>query len=173
MKLDKKQRKQFNSIYAKASSRVVEMIGTSEFKALSTEQQAKAIKDMYSLYYSEAAYTVTGKEASNAQVYSWLTDNYSALFAAKAYRSGLSVIKDVKGKETSVKTQFVDYLQNLGLPESDRVVVAYANSVRDKETRAALLEHINSLSLTDEQKAVIADKLSLEVKNGKLVEKKE
>ena len=173
VKLDRKQRQQFNKIYAQASSKVMEMIATAEFKALSEEQQAKAIKNLYSLYYNRAASTVAGKEVSNAQMYSWLTDNYSALFTSQAYKGGLDVIKDSKGKEVSVRDQFVEYAQNLGLSESDLLVVEFANGVRDKKTKAALIEHINTLTLSDEQKAVIAEKLSLEVKDGKLVEKKE
>ena len=173
VKLDRKQRKQFNSIYAKASSRVVEMIGTSEFKALSAEQQAMALKNLYSLYYNRAASTVVGKEVSNAQMYSWLTGNYSVLFTSQAYKSGLDVVKSDKGKEVSVRDQFVEYAQNLGLSESDLLVVKFANGVRDKKTKAAFIEHINTLTLSDEQKAVIAERLSLEFKDGKLVEKKE
>ena len=173
VKLDRKQRQQFNKIYAQASSKIMEMIATAEFKALSEEQQAKAIKNLYSLYYNRAASTVAGKEVSNAQMYSWLTDNYSALFTSQAYKGGLDVIKDSKGKEVSVRDQFVEYAQNLGLSESDLLVVEFANGVRDKKTKAALIEHINTLTLSDEQKAVIAEKLSLEVKDGKLVEKKE
>ena len=173
VKLDRKQRQQFNKIYAQASSKVMEMIATAEFKALSEEQQAKAIKNLYSLYYNRAASTVAGKEVSNAQMYSWLTDDYSALFTSQAYKGGLDVVKDSKGKEVSVRDQFVEYAQNLDLSESDLLVVEFANGVRDKKTRAALIEHINTLTLSDEQKTVIAEKLSLEVKDGKLVEKKE
>lgn len=173
VKLDRKQRQQFNKIYSQASPKIMEMIATAEFKALSEEQQAKAIKNLYSLYYNRAASTVAGKEVSNAQMYSWFTDNYSALFTSQAYKGGLDVVKNDKGKEVSVRDQFVEYAQNLGLSESDLLVVEFANGVRDKKTRAALIEHINTLTLSDEQKAVIAEKLSLEVKDGKLVEKKE
>ena len=173
VKLDRKQRQQFNKIYAQASSKVNEMIATAEFKELSEEQQAKAIKNLYSLYYNRAASEVAGKEVSNAQMYSWLTNNYSALFTSQAYKGGLDVVKNDNGKEVSVRDQFVEYAQNLGLSESDLLVVKFANGVRDKKTKAAFIEYINTLTLSEKQKTVISEKLSLEIKDGKLVEKKE
>lgn len=171
--LNAKQRKQFRSIYSQASAKVNALIRSAEYKALTDEQRAKAIKNVYALYYNRAASEVAGKEISNAQMYSWLTDNYSALFVSQAYKSGLSAVKDANGEEISVRDQFVEYAQNLGLSEGDYLVVAFANGVRDKQTKAAFIEYINSLKLSDEQKATIAEKLSLEIKNGKLSEKKE
>ena len=153
--------------------RMNELIRSEYYQELNDEQRAKAIKNLYALYYNRAASEVTGAEWTRSQAYSLLTDNYSALFAAQAYRSGLEATKDASGKEVTVKAQFVDYMKKLGLSESDYVVIAYANSVRDKQTRAALLAHINSLALSDEAKAKLAEALGFEVKNGKVVEKEE
>ena len=171
--LNKAQRKQFEKIYSQASVKVNELIRSEYYQELNDEQRAKAIKNLYALYYNRAASEVTGAEWTRSQAYSLLTDNYSALFAAQAYRSGLEATKDASGKEVTVKAQFVDYMKKLGLSESDYVVIAYANSVRDKQTRAALLAHINSLALSDEAKAKLAEALGFEVKNGKVVEKEE
>lgn len=168
--LNKTQRKQFNAIYSQASEKVNAMIRTAEYQMLTDEQKARAIKNMYALYYNQAASEIVGKEVSNAQMYSWLTNNYSALLVSQAYKSGLAAVKDTEGKEISVRDQFVEYAQNLKLSDSDYLVIAFANGVRDKKTKAAFIEYINSLKLLDRQKAVIAEKLSLEVKDGKLVE---
>jgi hypothetical protein len=140
---------------------------------LSDEQRAKAIKNIYSLYYNRAASEVTDKEWTNAQAYAALTDNYSALFASQAFKSGLEATKDAQGKEVTVKEQNEAYLKSLGLSEGDYTVISYANGMRSKSNKAALLTYINSLSLSDDVKAQVAQTLGFEVKDGKVVEKSE
>ena len=82
-------------------------------------------------------------------------------------------MKEASGKEVTVKSQNEAYLKSLGLSDSDYVVISYANGMRSKRNRSALLAHINSLALSDEQKAKLAEALGFEVKNGKVVEKEE
>ena len=171
--LNKAQRKQFEKVYSQASVKVNELIRSEYYQELNDEQRAKAIKNLYALYYNRAASEVTGAEWTRAQAYSLLTDNYAALFASQAYKSGLEAVKDASGKEVTVKSQNEAYLKSLGLSDSDYVVISYANGMRSKSNRSALLAHINSLALSDEQKAKLAEALGFEVKNGKVVEKEE
>jgi hypothetical protein len=173
VKLDRKQRAQFEKIYGEASAKVNELIRSEYYAELDDEQRAKAIKTLYSLYYNRAAAEVAGVEWSNAQAYSRLTDNLSALFAAQAYKSGLSPYKTLRGKEVSVKDQFVKYVENLGLNEADKLVVLYANGYRDAATKKKMLAYINSLSISEEEKTKIAERLGFAIENGKVVEKKE
>jgi hypothetical protein len=170
VKLDRKQRKQFNAIYSEASGKVDAMIRTASFAELTDEQRAKAIKNLYTLYYSRAASEVTGKEWSNAQAYAALLDDPTTLFVAQAYKSGLEGYSDASGKEVTVKSQFVSYAQSLGLSEGEYAVVAYANGVRDKQTRADILKYINSLGLSDEVKKLVAERLGFAITNGAVVE---
>ena len=171
--LDRKQRAKFEKIYGKASAKVNELIRSDYYAELDDEQRAKAIKTLYSLYYNRAAAEVAGVEWSNAQAYSRLTDNYSALFAAQAYKSGLTEYKNLRGKVVSVKDQFVKYVENLGLNEVDKLVVLYANGYRDAKTKKKMLAYINALSISEDEKAKIAERLGFAVENGKVVEKKE
>ncbi len=173
VKLSSAQRKKFMSIYSGASAEVNKLIGSSYYTVLTDEQRAKAIKNIYSMYYDRAAAEVVGKEWSNAVAYSYLTSNYTALFAAQAYKSGLAEQKDASGKKITVSEQFVEYAKNLGLPESDYVVITYANGVRNKTNRAAFIAYINSLSLSPEIKAQIAERLGFEIKDGVVREKEE
>ena len=173
VKLTAAQRKKFNAIYSQASGKVNEFIDSPYYRTLSDEQKAKGIKNIYSLYYDRAAAEVTGKEWSSAVAYSYLTDNYSALFAVQAYKSGLSVQVDNRGKKITVKTQMLEYMDSLKLSESDHLVVAYANGVRGKETKAAFLQYLNALSLSEDVKRQIAERLGFEYKDGRVVEKAE
>ena len=173
VKLKAAQRKKFMSIYSGASDEVTKRIGSTYYSSLTDEQRAKAIKNIYSMYYDRAAAEVVGKEWSNAVAYSYLTDNYTALFAAQAYKSGLAEQKDASGKKITVGEQFVEYAKNMGLSESDYVVITYANGVRGKSNRAALIAYINSLSLAPEIKAQIAERLGFEIKDGVVREKEE
>ena len=171
--LTRAQRKKFEATYSQASGTVNDFISGPYYQALTDKQRAKAIKNIYSLYYNRAAAEITGEAWSNAQAYSQMTDNYSALFAAQAYKSGLSAYKDELGREVTVREQFDEYVQNMGLSESDYIVVRYANGYRDKTTKAALLQYINSLSLSEDVKQRIAETLGFEVKNGVIAEKEE
>ena len=171
--LDRNQRAKFESIYSQASAKVDELIRSEYYADLNDEQRAKAIKNLYSLYYNRAAAEVAGVEWSNAQAYSHLTTNYAALFAAQAYKSGLSPYKTLRGKEVSVKEQFVDYVENLRLSDADKLVVLYANGYRDAATKKKMLAYINALSISEDEKAKIAERLGFAVENGKVVEKKE
>jgi hypothetical protein len=173
VKLDRKQRARFEAIYGAASAKINELIRSEYYAELDDEQKAKAIKNLYSLYYNRAVAEVAGVEWSNAQAYSRLTDNLSALFAAQAYKSGLSPYKTLRGKEVSVKDQFVKYVENLGLNEADKLVVLYANGYRDAKTKKKMLAYINSLSISEEEKTRIAERLGFALENGKVVEKKE
>ena len=173
VKLTSAQRKRFTSIYSGASGKVNEFIDSSYYQTLTDEQRAKAIKNIYALYYNRAAAEVAGETWTNAQAYSQLTSNYSALFAAQAYKSGLKAYKDDAGREVTVKEQLEAYMQNLGLSDSDYLVIAYALGYKSKDNKAAILAYINSLSLTPEAKAQIAERLGFEIKDGVVVEKEE
>jgi hypothetical protein len=173
VKLTAAQRKQFTKIYSKASGEVNKLISGSYYSSLNDEQRAKAIKNIYAMFYNRAADEITGKEMTTATAYSYLTSNYAALFASQAYKSGLDEQKDASGNKITVKDQFVDYAANLGLSAEDLLVISYANGVRDKATRAAFLQYLNSLSLTAEIKTQIAERLGFELKDGVIVEKTE
>lgn len=49
-------------------------------------------------------------------------------------------------------------------------MIAYANGVRDKQTRADILKYINSLGLSDEVKKLVAERLGFVIKNGAVSE---
>ena len=166
VKLTRTQRRQFNSIYAGASAAVEKMMATEAFADLTDEQKAKAIKNLYSLYYNRASAEVAGAEWSNAQAYSHLTSDMGTLFVAQAYKAGAEAYVDSEGREITVRDQIAAYVKNLGLSESDEVVMLYALGYRDKTTKASMLSYINSLSLTDEEKAKIAEKLGFDIVNG-------
>jgi hypothetical protein len=171
VKLDRKQRAQFEKIYGEASAKVNELIRSAYYEDLTDEQKAKAIKNVYSLYYNKAAAEVVNAEWSNGQAYSRLTNNLPALYAAQAYKSGLAAKKNARGEEISVRDQFAAYAKNLGLSDKDLLVVMYANGYRDAKTKAELLKYINSLSMSADDKSKIAETLGFEIKNGRMVEK--
>ena len=169
VKLNAKQRKQFRSIYSQASAKVNAMIGSSAYQTLTDEQRARAIKNMYALYYNRAAAQVVGAEWTRAQAYSHLTDKLDLLFVSQAYKSGLTAYKGADGKTVSVKAQLLEYLDSLKVDGNTYTVIAYANGVRDSETTEALLKYINSLGLSDDVKTQVATALGLTVRDGKLI----
>lgn len=172
VKLNGQQRRRFESIYSQASEKVNALIRSEYYAELTDEQKARAIKNIYALYYNRAAAEVVGAEWSNAQAYSRLTDNLPALFASQAYKNGLVAYKTISGREVSVREQFVDYAQNLGLSPNDLLVILYANGYRDAKTKAAMIAYINSLAISNEEKQKIAERLGFGIENGKIVEKK-
>ena len=171
--LTRAQRRQFEKIYSQASGAVNEMMATEGFRELSDEGKAKAIKNLYTLYYNRASAEVAGAEWSNAQAYSHLTEDVGALFVAQAYKNGLTAYEGEDGGQVTVKEQVGAYVQNLALSEGEQTVMLYALGYRDKTTTAALVAHINSLNLSDEDKAKIAERLGFSIKNGAVTEKAE
>ena len=171
--LNAAQRKQFTKTYSQASGEVNKLISSSYYSTLTDEQRAKAIKNVYAMYYGRAANEIVGKEMTTAVAYSYLTDNYAALFASQAYKSGLEEQVDLYGKKTTVKEQFVDYAANLGLSDNDLLVISYANGVRDKETKAAFLQYLNAMQLSADVKKQIAERLGFEYRDGAVMEKTE
>ena len=169
VKLTTKQRKQFNAVYSQASAKVNAMIGGSAYQTLTDEQRARAIKNMYALYYNRAAAQVVGAEWTRAQAYSHLTDKLDLLFVSQAYKSGLAAYEGADGKTVSVKAQLLEYLDSLKVDGNTYTVIAYANGVRDSETTEALLKYINSLGLSDDVKTQVATALGLTVRDGKLI----
>lgn len=167
--LTKAQRKQFNAVYSQASAKVNAMIGSSAYQTLTDEQRARAIKNMYALYYNRAAAQVVGAEWTRAQAYSHLTDKLDLLFVSQAYKSGLTAYEGADGKTVSVKAQLLEYLDSLKVDGNTYTVIAYANGVRDSETTEDLLKYINSLGLSDDVKTQVATALGLTVRDGKLI----
>lgn len=173
VKLTAKQRRQFEGIYSQASEEVNKLIRSQYYDDLTDEQKAKAIKNIYSLYYNRASAEVVGADWSNAQAYSRLTSNLPALYSAQAYKSGLEPYKNLRGKEVTVKEQFTKYVKNLKLSKTDELVVLYANGYRDKSTKAQIIAYINSLSIPDSEKQKIAERLGFDFANGTVSEKKD
>lgn len=60
--LSEDQRTKFSKEYAKANDRVARLIKTSDYKSMSSESKAKAIKKVYDLYYELAKYKTFATE---------------------------------------------------------------------------------------------------------------
>ena len=171
--LNAAQRKQFNKIYSQSSAKVNELIRSDYYAALDDKAKAKAISNIYGLYFDSAKAQVMGKEWSANQAYSKLTDNYTVLMASKAYKSSLEAYKTDSGKEVTVKEQFSQYVKNLNLSDNDYLIVAYANGYKGKKTTRALLKYMNSLDLNEAEKQQIAKALNFDLKNGQFTEKED
>jgi hypothetical protein len=167
------QRKQFNKIYSQSSAKVNELIRSDYYAALDDKAKAKAISNIYGLYFDSAKAQVMGKDWSANVAYSHLTGNVTALMASKAYKSGIEEYKDERGKTVTVKEQFAEYLKGLELSKEDQLIIAYANGYKGKATTKSILKYINSLGLPAETLEQIAKALNLEVKDGVVVEKED
>lgn len=172
----------FKSVYTQANKYVETMVNSKGFKALSAEQQAKAIKQLYDAYYYKAISDLLKTDANTTigKLSKWISvDKLSVAFAAL---SGIESDKDDDGKTVSGsrKKKIVEGLMKQNLSDGERLLIlcykGYSIQNGDykgytaKRAKNILLKYILSLKNTSQaEKAAIAEQCGFEVKNGKIV----
>ena len=172
--LTKAQRTQFESVYGEASDAVVSLIGSDIYQDMTDEERVKAIKNTYKLYYNRAKSATLGTELSKVEVYSALLGDKSELYVlAQAKRVYMKEYKNRRGKKVTVKEQVEDLLDEMELSKAERLIINYALGYKGADNTKALLKHLNSLAISDEQKLSIATAFGFAVVKGKIVEKQD
>lgn len=172
----------FKSVYTQANKYVETMVNSKGFKALSAEQQAKAIKQLYDAYYYKAISDLLKTDANTTigKLSKWISvDKLSVAFAAL---SGIESDKDDDGKTISGsrKKKIVEGLMKQNLSDGERLLIlcykGYSIQNGDykgytaKRAKHILLKYILSLKNTSQaEKAAIAEQCGFEVKNGRIV----
>lgn len=122
-----KDQKRIRSIANEADPAVVSMIGSKIYQGLEDSEKAKAIKDLYRLYYDRALADVYGKEMTKNDALTKLTDP-ETLLAASAHIAGISADKNAEGKSISGsrKAKVLEYLNSLDIDDETAYLILYA-----------------------------------------------
>lgn len=180
--LSESQKTQFKKTYSQANAYVDKMILTSNYKMLSEENKAKAIKQVFDAYYAKAVSETLGVENNNNLL---TLSKYISIDTLSPVFVGLSLIesdKDSSGKTItgSKKKKVIKYLLTQNLSDEQRLfILAYKGySIQNKEFRGysekiaknKLLKFILGLkTATQAEKAKLAQICGFEVKNGKII----
>lgn len=169
--LTRTQRKTFLNVYGKSDADVQKLIESDAYKAFDDEQKASAISSLYRSWRSYAEYQATGE-----------TDDKSALLSeimgadkfgkARAYLSGLKAKENAETPKDGWRSTIQKGLKGMGLMSDEQALMLYAAGYHSTSDLSAFLRVLNAKNLTKEQLALFAAIFKLDVKNGKLVERK-
>lgn len=169
--LTRAQRKTFLNVYGKSDADVQKLIESDAYKAFDDEQKASAISSLYRSWRAYAEYQATGE-----------TDDKSALLSeimgadkfgkARAYLSGLKAKENAETPKDGWRSTIQKGLKGMGLTSDERALMFYAAGYHSTSDLSAFLRVLNARNLTKEQLALFAAIFKLDVKNGKLVERK-
>ncbi len=169
--LTRAQRKTFLNVYGKSDADVQKLIESDAYKAFDDEQKASAISSLYRSWRAYAEYQATGE-----------TDDKSALLSeimgadkfgkARAYLSGLKAKENAETPKDGWRSTVQKGLKGMGLTSDEQALMLYAAGYHSTSDLSAFLRVLNARNLTKEQLALFAAIFKLDVKNGKLVERK-
>lgn len=169
--LTRAQRKTFLNVYGKSDADVQKLIESDAYKAFDDEQKASAISSLYRSWRAYAEYQATGE-----------TDDKSALLSeimgadkfgkARAYLSGLKAKEDAETPKDGWRSTIQKGLKGMGLTSDEQALILYAAGYHSASDLSVFLRVLNAKNLTKEQLALLAEIFKLDVKNGKLVERK-
>ena len=169
--LTRTQRKTFLNVYGKSDADVQKLVESDAYKAFDDEQKASAISSLYRSWRAYAEYQATGE-----------TDDKSALLSeimgadkfgkARAYLSGLKAKENAETPKDGWRSTIQKGLKGMGLTSDEQALMLYAAGYHSTSDLSAFLRVLNARNLTKEQLALFAEIFKLDVKNGKLVERK-
>ena len=169
--LTRTQRKTFLNVYGKSDADVQKLVESDAYKAFDDEQKASAISSLYRSWRAYAEYQATGE-----------TDDKSALLSeimgadkfgkARAYLSGLKAKENAETPKDGWRSTIQKGLKGMGLTSDEQALMLYAAGYHSTSDLSAFLRVLNARNLTKEQLALFAAIFKLDVKNGKLVERK-
>lgn len=169
--LTRAQRKTFLNVYGKSDADVQKLIESDAYKAFDDGQKASAISSLYRSWRAYAEYQATGE-----------TDDKSALLSeimgadkfgkARAYLSGLKAKEDAETPKDGWRSTIQKGLKGMGLTSDEQALILYAAGYHSASDLSAFLRVLNAKNLTKEQLALLAEIFKLDVKKGKLVERK-
>ena len=171
----------FRAIYAQSMKDLESMINSRAFAALSDEDQAQAIKQVYDAYYYDALSDLVGVDERTTL--GELSDciDMSKLSVVYVGLSDIESDKTANGKTISgsKKKNTIEYLLNQNLTDGERLLIlAYRGyTMQDgdykgytaERAKRALLQYILKLNITQAEKAAIAEKCGFTVRNGRIV----
>lgn len=169
--LTRAQRKTFLNVYGKSDADVQKLIGSDAYKAFDDEQKASAISSLYRSWRSYAEYQATGETDDKSAVLSEImgADKFGK---ARAYLSGLKAKENAETPKDGWRSTVQKGLKGMGLTSDEQALMLYAAGYHSTSDLSAFLRVLNARNLTKEQLALFAAIFKLDVKNGKLVERK-
>lgn len=169
--LTRAQRKTFLNVYGKSDEDVQKLIESDAYKAFDDEQKASAISSLYRSWRAYAEYQATGETKDKSALLSEImgADKFGK---ARAYLSGLKAKENAETPKDGWRSTVQKGLKGMGLTSDEQALMLYAAGYHSTSDLSAFLRVLNARNLTKEQLALFAAIFKLDVKNGKLVERK-
>lgn len=169
--LTRAQRKTFLNVYGKSDADVQKLIESDAYKAFDDEQKASAINSLYRSWRAYAEYQATGETKDKSALLSEImgADKFGK---ARAYLSGLKAKENAETPKDGWRSTVQKGLKGMGLTSDEQALMLYAAGYHSTSDLSAFLRVLNARNLTKEQLALFAAIFKLDVKNGKLVERK-
>lgn len=153
--LSASQRKGLESEYGKSTNAVSKLVSSAQYKSLTSDERAAAVKSLYSIYRQRALNKVLGSDRTKQDVLASLMDESKLICA-------LSHIKTLKNdKKGNVRSRVNAYLRTLGLTSEERRIVLYSAGYRDEDITAAVTRSLRRLSLKSKELAAVKELLGL------------
>lgn len=153
--LSAKQRKALESEYGKSTNAVSKLVSSAQYKSLTSDERAAAVKSLYSIYRQRALNKVLGSDRTKQDVLASLMDESKLVCA-------LSHIKTLKNdKKGNARSRVNAYLRTLGLTSEERNIVLYSAGYRDEDINASVTRSLRRLSLKSKELSAAKELLGL------------
>ena len=157
VKLTARQRKKFESIYGEANAAVEKMIGRRQYGDVDDAVRAKAIKQVYGIYYNRAVEELLGVEleAKNVLFAEAFDPGDLALIVAACGEIRADVGADGKAISGSRKEKVIKYVESLKLRAAQKYMIMGYLGYRNTTGRQVVFSYIESLRISKAKKEAL------------------
>jgi hypothetical protein len=157
VKLTARQRKRFESIYGEANAAVEKMIGRRQYGDVDDAVRAKAIKQVYGIYYNRAVEELLGVEleAKNVLFAEAFDPGDLALIVAACGEIRADVGADGKAISGSRKEKVIKYVESLKLRAAQKYMIMGYLGYRNTTGRQVVFSYIESLRISKAKKEAL------------------
>lgn len=154
VELTRTQRNEFIKIYSQATDKISAMMQSADFNRLSAEEKAKAIKQIYDVYYGQAMRTVFAEyeggkfEMASASI----PAEKLAVYMAKIRSFESTLDKNGKPISGSKKQKVQNYVNSLKLSAAQKYMLMGLAGYKNKYGEQVVKSHINALKLSKTEK---------------------
>ena len=154
VKLTARQRKRFETIYGEANVAVEKMIGRRQYGDVDDAVRAKAIKQVYGIYYNRAVEELLGVEleAKNVLFAEAFDPGDLALIVAACGEIRADVGVDGKAISGSRKEKVIKYVESLKLRAAQKYMIMGYLGYRNTTGRQVVFSYIESLRISKAKK---------------------
>lgn len=148
------QRREFVKIYSQATDKITAMMKSAAFNSLTAEEKAKAIKQIYDLYYGQGVASLFDTyEGGKVELASAsLSADKLAVYMAKIRSFESTLDKNGKPISGSKKQKVQNYVNSLKLSAAQKYMLMGLAGYKNKYGEQVVKSHINALKLSKTEK---------------------